>query len=119
MARPRQEVPNRTVGEWVVRCEHTYENPFADVKVDAIFTGPDGGAHAMPAFYDGDNTWRVRFRPSQPGAWTYRIASWPVHEGLTQEGSFEVTPHAARGALKGTPEQGWGFAYESGERVFL
>jgi len=119
MATQRQEVPNRTVGEWAVRCEHAYENPFADVKVDAIFTDPDGGAHAMPAFYDGDDTWRVRFRPDQPGTWTYRIASWPVHEGLTQEGSLKGTPHAARGALKATPKQGWGFAYESGEPVFL
>lgn len=115
----RQEIARDIVGEWSVRSTHGYRNPFADVKVDATFTDPDGRAYVMPAFYDGDDTWRVRFRPDEPGTWTYRIASWPPHAGLAEQRSFEVTPRAARGALQATPGRGWGLAYGSGEPVFL
>jgi hypothetical protein len=119
MAGQIREIPSRTVGEWTVRCERAYGNPFADVKVDATFVAPDGRTHTMPAFYDGDDTWRVRFRPDRPGPWTYRIASWPLNDALAREGSFEVTPRTARGILEATPGQAWGFAYESGEPAFL
>ena len=65
----------RTVGEWVLRSEHPYESPFVDVTVDATFTAPSGKTFTIPGFYDGEQTWRVRFNPGEAGRWTYRIFS--------------------------------------------
>lgn len=73
----------------------------------------------IPGFYDGENTWRVRFSPNEAGRWTYRISSCPANPDLTEEGTFEVTPLQRRGFLTATPGRAWGFHYESGEPVFL
>ena len=112
------EVPFRTVGEWTVTSARAYASPFADVTVDAIFTAPSGQEHRMPAFYDGDGTWRLRFNPGEAGAWRYRIAAHPADDELTSAGEFTVTPRETRGFLQATPGDGWGFAFENGEPLF-
>jgi hypothetical protein len=112
-------IPYRTVGEWTFRSKRVYDNPFIEVTVDARFTSPSGKTFTVPAFYDGDGTWRVRFNPGEVGNWTYRVFCRPHDEGLSQEGGFEVVLGEGRGFLKATPGQAWGFHYESGEPVFL
>ena len=112
-------LPRRTVGEWTIRSQHVYSEPFADVAVDAVFTAPSGQTLTVPAFYDGDNTWRVRFNPGEAGAWSMRTVAVPADPDLAIERFFEVTEHAARGFLQATPGQAWGFAYESGEPAFI
>jgi hypothetical protein len=44
-------------------------NPFDHVEndVQATFRLPDGRSVTVPAFFDGDNTWRVRYTPAQAG----------------------------------------------------
>jgi hypothetical protein len=112
-------MPVRTVGEWELRSGRTYENPFTDVTVDAAFTAPSGATVAIPGFYDGDGTWRVRFNPGEPGEWTYRIAAYPENPDLAEEGIVTVTPRATRGFLRATPGEAWGFRYEDGTPVFV
>lgn len=109
----------RTVGEWAVRSAKPYDNPFLDVRLDATFALPSGEVTVVPAFYDGDGTWRVRFRPGQAGVWRYTISAWPPDPGLHAEGAFEVERSDERGKLCATPGQAWGFRYESGEPAFL
>ena len=109
----------RSVGEWALTSERAYDRPFADVRVDALFRAPSGNESQMPAFYDGDGTWRVRFNPDEVGSWSYRIVSHPADPVLGSEGTFEVSPRQTRGFLRATPGHHWGFAFESGEPVFL
>lgn len=110
----------REVGEWSLTSTTTYANPFTDVEVDAEFIDPDGGAHTLPGFYDGDGTWRVRFSPHMAGEWRYRIGSAPADHELAAEGSLTVAPsEAGRGFLRATPDKAWGFSYESGEPMLL
>jgi Protein of unknown function (DUF4038)/Domain of unknown function (DUF5060) len=105
--------------EWVVRSSRAYENPFLDVAVDATFTAPDGMRYTMPGFYDGDGTWRVRFRPGRAGRWRCAISGYPSDKELEHDEEFVVPPSSTRGFLKSTPGQAWGFRYESGEPAFL
>ncbi len=114
-----KHISYRTVGEWVLQSECSYENPFTDVTVDATFTSPLDREFTIPGFYDGENTWRVRFNPSEVGGWKYHIFSRPANPDLTLDGTFEVTPRQTRGFLQATPDRAWGFHYESGEPVFL
>ena len=109
----------RTVGEWEVRSTRRYPTPFADVVVETTFTGPDGRSVKMPGFHAGSGTWKVRFNPGIAGRWTFRIASHPASSELAASGAFEVTPRQARGFLRATPDQGFGFTYENGDPVFL
>jgi hypothetical protein len=112
-------LPRRTVGEWSFQSGHHYKEPFADVIVDAIFTGPSGQSVTVPAFYDGENTWRVRFNPDEAGMWRYRTVSRPINAALDAQGAFQVTERETDGFLQSTPGQAFGFHYESGKPLFI
>ncbi|MCC5973085.1 MAG: DUF4038 domain-containing protein [Rubellimicrobium sp.] len=109
----------RTTGEWSVRSGCAYSNPFADVEVDADFTAPSGKVLTMPAFFDGDGTWRVRFNPGEAGRWTARLRARPHDSDLSGDWSFTVAERSTPGFLTATPGRNWGFTYEDGTPVFL
>jgi hypothetical protein len=44
-------------------------NPFTDVEVYADFTSPSGSVYRVGGFYDGDGTWKIRFKPNRTGTW--------------------------------------------------
>jgi hypothetical protein len=119
VAESTNQLPYRAVGEWQLSSARDYASPFADVRVDALFLSPSGTEARVPAFYDGDGTWRVRFNPDEAGAWSYRTVSHPADPSLDTQGSFAVSHRQARGFLRATPGEHWGFAFETGEPVFL
>lgn len=47
----------------------------AEFRVE--FRGPDGKARVIPGFRNGPNAWMLRFTPSIPGQWHYRVLSTP------------------------------------------
>ena len=114
-----QSLPCRTAGEWPLHSSKAYPSPFIDVAVNVTFTSPSGRDLTIPAFYDGQNTWRFRFSPHEQGTWRYRSVSNPSDPGLDEAGTFEATAGAGRGFLRSTPGQAWGFCYESGEPALI
>lgn len=114
-----ETIPYRTVYEWSLHSDFPYAEPFADVEVDAELTAPSGRTYTVPAFYDGEGVWRVRFNPGEVGQWQWRTSARPANPELTREGAFEVTARQTRGFLRATPGRAWGFHYESGEPAFL
>jgi hypothetical protein len=62
------------VQEVTLRSPRTYENPFADVRVQGRFQS-QGKAITVDGFYDGDHTWKIRFMPETPGTWTFTTVS--------------------------------------------
>src|SRR3954471_1754414 len=57
----------RVVQEWSFTSGKAYTDPFNQVELDVIFTDPQGKEHRMPAFWAGDQTWRVRFSGAKMG----------------------------------------------------
>jgi hypothetical protein len=112
-------VHQRSVYELALHSSRAYASPFADVTVDATFTAPSGQTFTVPGFFDGDQTWRVRFNPNEPGRWRYHTAARPANPDLDTSGELEVTPQETRGFLRATPGQAWGFHYESGEPALI
>ena len=54
-------------------------NPFRDIRLQVVFTGPENRRYDVPGFFDGDgrggskgNVWLARFTPDVPGEWTYQ-----------------------------------------------
>ena len=117
MAGP-QSLAIRSVGEWVFKSKASYASPFADVAVDGVFTSPTGKTLTMPAFYDGNGTWRLRFNPREAGNWTLALTSVPPNPDFDRAETFTATPSDARGTLKATPGEAWGYTYENGEPFF-
>jgi len=67
-----------------------HENPFTEVSLTCRFEC-GGKAVAAHGFYDGENTWKVRFMPTGEGRWTYRTQSNdPGLNGKT--GAFQCGP---------------------------
>lgn len=95
------EAAQWTVFEASLTSASKYQNPFQDVTVTVDFTAPDGKTHTVDAYWDGENTWRVRFSPEQTGAWTYRThASHPEDKGLDgQTGKFRCMPYKGANPL--------------------
>ncbi len=119
MASESARLPARTMHEWSFQTDHRYANPFTGVTVSATFTAPSGSISSIEAFHDGDATWKVRFNPNEAGSWTWRLESTPRNPDFAQAGTFDVLPTETRGFLTSTPGEAWGFAFESGEPVFI
>lgn len=54
--------------ELTFESEKTYKDPFEDVTLDLLLYG-DGRLYTVPGFWDGGNTWRVRFVCPTAGEW--------------------------------------------------
>jgi hypothetical protein len=109
----------RQVAEWEFTTSRAYENPFADVQVDALFTAPSGASRSMPMFYDGEGIWKLRFNPGEAGQWQVQLRSRPSNPDFEKRFTFTVTDSDSRGFLKATPGDAWGFRFENGEPVFI
>ena len=64
-------------------------DPFDYEKIQVMVSlhRPDGSALDVPAFYDGADTWRMRFTPSQPG--TYSVVSVKLNGEITHETALD------------------------------
>ena len=112
-------VPQRAVHELTFSTSTPYTNPFTDVTVHVTFTAPSGATSTIEAFHDGGQVWKARFNPAEPGDWTWSLRAVPPNPDFEQRGGFTVEQSDARGFLRSTPGQAWGFSFENGEPVFL
>jgi hypothetical protein len=129
------------VGQWeVVEISMTATRATANPYVDGLpdggrpmvrvsFTGQSGPAagmrHEISGFWDGGTTWKVRFAPPTPGAWSYKSASAdPRLDGISgtiqcsawSESDKQANP-VRRGFIhvaKAGPRPGRHFAYADG-----
>ena len=89
-------------------------NPF-DVPLAATFTA-DGRSIVVQGFYDGDNTYRIRFMPPAEGEWHYvtRSSAAPLNR---RRGSFVATAPGERNhGPVAVDEEGHGFRYADNAR---
>ena len=70
--------------EITLRSNAEYENPYTDVDVYVVFAGPNDMKLKRPAFWDGENRWKVRFAsPLDEGVWEWKsYSSDPDDSGL-------------------------------------
>lgn len=81
------------------QSEKTYDNPFLDVSVLGIFTGPSGRKIRREAYWDGGNTYRIAFAPTETGMWSYRLEA-PEETGLSGvQGTIECIPYEGKLAI--------------------
>lgn len=102
-----------------------YLSPFDDVTMNVTFTGPDNTQMVMPAFWDGGETWKVRFAPNQTGQWTYATTASNTNDtGLhNQAGTINCVPYTGnltvyqKGFVKTQPNTRH-FVYDDGTPFF-
>jgi hypothetical protein len=134
------EVPRYEKFEISFDLSGTWSNPFNpdEVAVDCIFQTPDGGTVAMPGFYFqdyqrthvngreiltpiGEPMWKVRFSPTMPGAYRYKLRM--VNGGQTVETewqTFQCTDNSSKnGFLRVSEENPYYFKFDDGTPFFV
>ena len=60
------------VMEWSYISGKSYADPFNEVVLDVVITEPDGNEKRVPAFWGGENVWRVRYASGKIGTHQFR-----------------------------------------------
>jgi hypothetical protein len=111
------EVPQFGRFETTILNDRAYDDPFRNVTLEVTFTGPDGRLVNFWGFYDGGNTWRIRFMPDQPGAWQYNASFSDGSRG--ESGSFTCVQSDERSLVgKDIRNPAW-FGYWSGKPLLV
>ena len=58
------------VSEFTFTADDDHERPW-EVQFSAVFTTPGDVRYEVPGFWDGENTWKIRFMPTAPGEWSF------------------------------------------------
>jgi hypothetical protein len=75
---------------------YTNIQKYTSVTLTATYRAPDGSTYTLPGFWDGGNTWRIRFSPPKTGTWTYTVSSSDSQlANSSNNGSFVVDPVAS------------------------
>ena len=79
----------------------SYDNPYADVTLRVIYSGPGGRTIRTYGCWDGGDTFRIRCAFPTPGTWRWETeCSDPTNTGLhRQRGTMDVSPYRGRNPL--------------------
>ncbi|HKW96255.1 MAG TPA: DUF4038 domain-containing protein [Bryobacteraceae bacterium] len=87
--------------EWAYSSGKSYSDAFHQVTLDVIFQDAAGREWRVPAFWSGENVWRVRYAAPAPGKYTHRSmcndTANPDLHNVT--GVLEVTPYTGENPL--------------------
>jgi hypothetical protein len=72
---PTRHAVARCITEWAYTSGKAYADPFNEVALAVVFTDPQSLEHRVPAFWAGDQIWRIRYSPASSGRYTYRTVS--------------------------------------------
>jgi len=115
------------VQELTLTAERNHENPYMDVDVWIDLVGP-GFNKRVYGFWNGENTFKVRFTATSSGKWSYVSGSFPVDSGLCGvSGSFdavewseaEKSKNPSRRGILRPGANGHGFVHPDGQDFFM
>ena len=109
--------PSATVEMWgqfeaAVTNSNGYSDAYDDVTLDVTYTRPDNSTVDFWGFYDGGDTWRIRFICDQLGVWSYAASFDDGSPGIA--GSFECVPSTIPGMLSADETNPMWFGYKGG-----
>lgn len=112
-------LPCYDVFELTAKHDGIYDNNFFDVELAAVFTSPAGQQIRRSGFFYGGDEWKVRFRPDEPGHWTYTY-DLMARNGFRGQGvgAFECTASDATGPVFRHPENPHRWVFANGQPYF-
>ena len=116
-----QENPTLNVSKWSMYefaiLGHThFDNPFTKTMLVGQFISPTGKIKIIDGFYDGDNTWRLRFVPDEEGEWSYQFQGEGVE--ILQHGKINCSGSAGNGFIRIHPHNPFSFSRDDGTPFF-
>ncbi|MDX2078960.1 MAG: DUF5060 domain-containing protein [bacterium] len=122
--------------ELVIAHTIAFTNPYdpQDIRLDAEFTAPTGDKFTVAGFYyrdfaqaptnpdvlvAQDDSWRVRFTPTQAGDWSYTVSITTSAGTITSDrGTFTVTPSDKKGFVRVDDRNPRYFSFDNGTPYF-
>src|SRR5690606_3480911 len=95
------EVQQWTTHELLLSSHTTFQNGYTDVEVWAWFVNDSGDSLMRPAFWDGGQTWNIRFAPPDSvSMWSWRSYASVEDAGLAgRTGAVQSTPYSGENKL--------------------
>ncbi len=113
---PVAEVPRWELHEFTAQGRAHVDNPFREAALVGEFTAPSGRTVVADGFYDGGDTWRLRFAPDEEGEWKFLLRGEGVE--ILQRGTLRCTPPRGHGPIRIHPENPFAFATADGTAFF-
>ena len=88
------------VVEWSYSSGKAYADPFNEVELDVVFTDPQGREQTVPAFWAGEQTWRIRYSPAGAGRYSYRTVASDNGDLHGRQGVLEVSAYQGDNPLR-------------------
>ncbi len=78
-----------------------HRDPFNELSMDVVVTDPLEKRFVVPAFWDGGNTWKVRYASPRLGTHLFKtVCSDPLDKGLDAvQGTIRVEPYRGKNPL--------------------
>ena len=85
----------------ILLAADSYHSPFT-LNCAAVVNGPASSRYAsgrgrdamqVPLFYDGNDTWGMRFTPDMPGSWDWNVSGCDENPSLHGSGHVVVAPN--------------------------
>ena len=111
------------VVEIELKCGSKYANPMIDVDLRAEFKGPNGEEIRLYGFWDGGDSWKLRFAATSVGKWRYKTYSSDGNSEFESSGEIECRQYSGEldiykhGFLKMGP-QGRYLIHDDGKAFF-
>ncbi len=111
-----REVPVWSCWEHSFTSLKTYKNPYKEINLAVLYKGPDGECIKSFGFWDGSNTYKIRFAFPAAGEWTWstRCSDISNNELDKQSGAVQVVSYIGTNKLYNN-----GFIKVSSNRRYL
>src|SRR3989344_4148351 len=121
------QVGGATIGQYEIyeltlQDSGTYANPYTQATVSATFTGTSGNASGksmtIKGFWDGGDTWKIRFAPPYTGTYSYQTSS--SDSGLNNKsGAITAVSSSKKGRVTIDPSNPLYFKWSNGDRYLM
>ncbi|HSC39527.1 MAG TPA: DUF5060 domain-containing protein, partial [Chitinophagaceae bacterium] len=111
------QAPVQQWGRFEVALKYAYSgNSFMDVQLTATFFTKDT-SYKVDGFYDGNNTFKIRFMPEKTGAWQF-ITHSNIKQLDRQKGAFECVKAGAGNHGMVRVSDTYNFKYADGKQYY-
>src|SRR5579883_914909 len=90
------------------RTAAQHPHPYSDVELRAEFRSPRGRTLSLPAFWDGGRRMVLRFSPTEPGEWQYKLTS-NLTDLDAREGTFTAVATDSLGFIRPDNVHHWSY----------
>jgi hypothetical protein len=94
-----------------------YADPYRDTALNVTYTRPDNSTIQFWGFYDGNDTWTIRFMPDMLGSWKYNATFSDGRPG--KSGSFNCVQSDLPGMISQDEVNPMWFGYSGGNHMLM